>query len=104
MERRGIQTAIGATMREAREHLDQVRYMVRDLRAGMAFVMERSGLSQALEKLRSVFSERDGLSAEKAGGVAGAMKREIEVQREHERMQALEKARVAEHDDYGHGL
>jgi ATP-dependent exoDNAse (exonuclease V) alpha subunit len=77
MERRGIQTAIGATMREAKERLDQVR----DLRAGMASVMERSGVSQALERLRGVSAERDGLSAEKAGGVAGAMERLREAQR-----------------------
>jgi ATP-dependent exoDNAse (exonuclease V) alpha subunit len=81
MERRGIQTAIGATMREAKERLDQVRDMVRDLRAGMASVMERSGVSQALERLRGVSAERDGLSAEKAGGVAGAMERLREAQR-----------------------
>lgn len=81
MERRGIQTAIGATMREAKERLDQVRDMVRDLRAGMASVMERSGVSQALEKLRGVSAERDGLSAEKQGGVAGAMERLREAQR-----------------------
>lgn len=75
MERRGIQTAIGATMREAKERLDQVRNMVRDLRAGMASVMERSGVSQALERLRSASAERDGLSAEQQGGVAGAFER-----------------------------
>ena len=82
MERRGIQTAIGATMREAKERLDQVRDLVRDLRAGMASVMERSGVSQALERLRGVTAERDQLAAEKQGGVAGALERLREVQRE----------------------
>lgn len=81
MERRGIQTAIGATMREAKQRLDQVRDVVRDLRAGVAAALERSGVSQALERLRGVTAERDQLSAAKQGGVAGAMERLRQAQR-----------------------
>jgi ATP-dependent exoDNAse (exonuclease V) alpha subunit len=54
MEHRGIQTAIGAGFREAKDRLEQVREVVNGLRDGMSRVLERSGLSQAYERfLRS---------------------------------------------------
>lgn len=81
MERRGIQTAIGAGMREARDRLEQVREMVSGLRDGMSRVMERSGLSLALEKLRNVQAEREEPEPERKTGVESALEKLREAQR-----------------------
>lgn len=126
LERRGVPTALGEMFREAAARLEQVREVVRDLREGIGTVLERSGLAQALDRLRgsSLHSSAErgleGVESRQGGkdrpehhhapeqGIAGALQRLQQSRaavsepaprsRADQRIAAAERARQAEEE------